>query len=166
MSAADVPYFTLNNGTKMPSVGIGSVEQLWGSMSNWLFSHRHMTQMLDGSTRWGRDGWEDGEDRFEGTSDFCFMCRHEWHDILLEWLQTHWHSPYLIIGLILVFFSNRDFAVLKAFGYGAYYPCGILLWTPLVLTTLVGNEEFVGKAIRESDVPREEIYVTTKLTYV
>jgi glycerol 2-dehydrogenase (NADP+) len=29
-----------------------------------------------------------------------------------------------------------------------------------------GNEEAVGKAIRESGIPREEIFVTTKLTYV
>lgn len=30
----------------------------------------------------------------------------------------------------------------------------------------IGSEEPVGKAIRESDVPREEIFVTTKLAYV
>ncbi len=29
-----------------------------------------------------------------------------------------------------------------------------------------GNEEHVGKAIRELDVPREDIFVTTKLGYV
>lgn len=29
-----------------------------------------------------------------------------------------------------------------------------------------GNEEAVGKAIRDSGIPREEIFVTTKLTYV
>jgi diketogulonate reductase-like aldo/keto reductase len=30
----------------------------------------------------------------------------------------------------------------------------------------LGNEEQVGKAIRESGIPREEFFVTTKLPYV
>ncbi len=36
----------------------------------------------------------------------------------------------------------------------------------LMLTSAAENEEHVGKAIRESGVPREEIFVTTKLGYV
>lgn len=34
-----------------------------------------------------------------------------------------------------------------------------------MLNDILGNEEHVGKAIRESGVPREDIFVTTKLGY-
>lgn len=34
------------------------------------------------------------------------------------------------------------------------------------LTTDSDNGELVGKAVRESDIPREEVFVTTKLLYV
>lgn len=34
------------------------------------------------------------------------------------------------------------------------------------LLSVVGNEEQVGKAIRDSGVPRDELYVTTKLGFV
>ncbi|PCH36735.1 Aldo/keto reductase [Wolfiporia cocos MD-104 SS10] len=80
--AAQIPYFTFNNGLKVPSVGMGC----------WM-------------------GSPGGGERVE------VMVRNA--------LQNG--------------YRHLD----TAFGYG--------------------NEEHVGKAIRESDVPREEIFVTTKL---
>ncbi|KAJ3489523.1 hypothetical protein NLI96_g2062 [Meripilus lineatus] len=82
MSAANIPYFTFNNGIKVPSVGMGC----------WM----------------GQPGG--GEEAEE-------MCANA-----------------LKMG-----YRHID----TAFGYG--------------------NEEHVGKAIRNSGIPREEIFVTTKL---
>ncbi|CAL1711153.1 unnamed protein product [Somion occarium] len=81
--AAKIPHFTLNNGVKVPSVGMG-----------------------------------------------CWMGQPGGGEIVEEMCKN----------ALKVGYRHFD----TAFGYG--------------------NEEHVGKAIRESKIPREEIFVTTKLT--
>ncbi|KAJ3519626.1 hypothetical protein NM688_g9274 [Phlebia brevispora] len=96
-----VPYFTLNNGLKMPTVGLGCVSSLFRGLYAPLTSFD--TQMLDGRHRKSEGGWRNVQGRPQGKFRSSFV------------------AP----------------------GYG--------------------NEEEVGKAIRESGVPRNEIFLTTKL---
>ncbi|KAI5117867.1 hypothetical protein M0805_006569 [Coniferiporia weirii] len=100
--AASIPYFSLNNGTKMPSVGLGC----------WM----------------GEVGGEERARRMVQTA--------------------------LKLG-----YRHID----TAFGYGnSIYSQNL---TSDLIFALIGNEESIGKAIRESEVPREEIFVTTKLSW-
>lgn len=61
-----------------------------------------------------------------------------------------------VIGLGTWKSSNED-------AYNATKKALELGYRHIDTATIYGNEEGVGKAIRESDVPREEIFVTTKL---
>jgi uncharacterized membrane protein YjjP (DUF1212 family) len=40
------------------------------------------------------------------------------------------------------------------------------IFRPCVVKSIAGNEEAVGRAIRDSGIPRSEVFVTTKLVLV
>ena len=57
----------------------------------------------------------------------------------------------------------------QAAGYGTYFVANELAPSSLIITLGwrgTGNEEAVGRAINASNIPREDIFVTTKLRYV
>jgi 2,5-diketo-D-gluconate reductase A len=72
-------------------------------------------------------------------------------------------------------FILEDGFVIPAIGFGTFDPKGTENTKNAVLTALregyryidtavaYGNETFVGEAIRESGIPREELFVSTKL---
>ncbi|GII93756.1 aldo/keto reductase [Sinosporangium siamense] len=64
------------------------------------------------------------------------------------------HMPQLGFGLYLVSDTEAETAVRTALGTG---------YRSLDTATLYGNEEGVGRALRASGLPREEVFVTTKL---
>ncbi|KAJ4483598.1 aldo/keto reductase [Lentinula aciculospora] len=99
MMTANIPFYTLNNGTRMPSVGLGC----WMGIP--------------------------GED--ERVYHMC-------------------------LNAIKRGYRHFDTAA----GYGAHFFIGVVFEG---LFSFIGNEKQVGKAIRDSGIPRNEIFLTTKL---
>lgn len=167
--AADVPYFTFNNGVKIPSVGLGYVQLEDAQMM--VYWEVVWLQVLDGWSGWRGARGGDGETSPEGMRvPHWIVCANN-----LSWLSQpqlgYRHFDTVSCPLQSLVSENR-FLIMgitvqwQAFGYGESSDRSQRGLCLISDSSSLGNEEHVGKAIRESGIPREDIFVVTKLTSV
>lgn len=159
---ADIPYYTLNNGSKMPSIGKGCVYLLDATsmmcVDSLIDAGSVWTEVITSQNRCARMLC-----RYV-LSCTAHMCANiSTYTNELVWLSSLGYCKHFHHVTDGTWFM-KEF-VNQAAGYGKY---PLQLWSNRIFfkNTTIGNEALVGEAIRDSGISRSNIFLTTKLPWV